>query len=81
MAVVIEFYVPTHFRQTFTRDSSERGKLIEFCSAADLISEERATGGDLSAPRLDTIVMQDSHIDEEIRSSLWACLPYIAFVD
>ena len=39
MAAVIEFYVPKHFQQKFTRGSSEGGKLIEFSPASDLPCE------------------------------------------
>lgn len=77
MATVIEFYVPKHFRQKFTRDSSRRGKLIEFCS----ISEKHATDGEFSAPRFDCIVTQSSDIDEEIGLSPWLPRAYIGFVD
>ena len=55
MAAIIEFYVPKHFRQKFTRSSSEGGKLIEFSLAADLLYEgPRATCGDPSEPRFDS---------------------------
>ena len=49
MAIVIEFYVPKNFRNSFVRAAQPQpGKVIEFCSQAKKLVPTRAAGGVLA---------------------------------
>ena len=43
MAAIIQFYVPTNFRPKSPCSSTERGKVIEFCSYVNSEIVESAT--------------------------------------
>jgi hypothetical protein len=45
---VIEFYVPERFRQKATPGFWHRGKLIEFCSPVDSVTDERPIQSNIS---------------------------------
>lgn len=61
MAAIIEFFVPTNFRPKSPCSSTERGKVIEFCSYADAAILETGTSVNLGTPR--SAVAQNSRAE------------------
>jgi len=61
MAAIIEFHVPTNFRPKSPCSSMERGKVIEFCSYADVEIVETGTSVNLRTPR--SVVAQNNRAE------------------